>query len=153
MKLSHNFTLAEFTSSPAAIRLSIDNSMIPEHIENAKALMEHVWQPVRDCFGVVTVNSGYRSPMLNKAVGGSTTSQHCTGEAMDGEVFGIANKALAQWIVFNCEFDQVILEFPSETDPSAGWVHASYSRNGKNRKEVLTAVKENGRTVYKKGIA
>jgi len=152
MKLSKNFSLAEFTKSQTALRRGIDNDPLPEHLEAAKALFEHVAQPVRDKFGPTVVNSGYRSPDLNRAVGGSTTSQHSKGEAVDIEVPGTANYDVAKFIQDNLEFDQLILEFYTPGIPDSGWVHVSYKKDGDNRKQVLTAMKENGKLVYKLGL-
>lgn len=152
MRLSKNFTMAEFTKSQTAERKGIDNTPEGEHLEAAQALFENVVQPVRDHFGPTVINSGYRSPALNEAVGGSSTSQHCKGQAADIEVPGTPNADLAQWIVDNVEFDQVILEFYTPGIPDSGWVHVSYKADGDNRKSILTAMKEDGKTVYKPGI-
>lgn len=152
MNLSKNFTLSEFTKSQTALRNGIDNTPKGEHLEAAKALFEKVVQPVRDKFGPTSINSGYRGPELNKAVGGSATSQHVNGEAVDIEVPGVANGTVAQWIKDNLDFDQLILEFYTPGIPDSGWVHVSYKRNGGNRKQVLTAMKEDGKTVYKPGL-
>jgi hypothetical protein len=151
MKLSKNFSMTEFTKSQTALREGIDNTPQGEHLDSAKALFENVVQRVRDRFGTTVINSGYRSPALNKAVGGSATSQHCKGEAADIECPGVANAEVAQWIVDNCDFDQVILEFYTPGIPDSGWVHVSYKTAG-NRKSILTAMKENGKTVYKPGL-
>jgi hypothetical protein len=151
MKLSKNFSMTEFTKSQTALREGIDNAPQGEHLDSAKALFENVVQRVRDRFGTTVINSGYRSPALNKAVGGSATSQHCKGEAADIECPGVANAEVAQWIVDNCDFDQVILEFYTPGIPDSGWVHVSYKTAG-NRKSILTAMKENGKTVYKPGL-
>ena len=152
MKLSENFTMAEFIKSDTANRLGIDNTPEGEHLEAAKALFENVVQKVRDHFGPTVINSGYRCPELNEAVRGSKTSQHCHGEAADIEVPGVANGDLAQWIVDNLDFDQVILEFYTPGEPSSGWVHVSYKADGSNRKKALTASKIDGKTVYSNGI-
>ena len=151
MKLSKNFSMAEFTKSQTAERKGIDNTPQGEHLEAAIALFENVVQPVRDHFGPTVINSGYRSPELNAAVGGSETSQHCKGEAVDIEVPGVANGELAQWIVDNLDFDQVILEFYTKGIPDSGWVHVSYKPSG-NRKSILTASRTDGRTDYSVGI-
>ncbi len=151
MRLSKNFSLDEFTKSRTAIRRGIDNTPKGDHLEAAKALFENVVQKVRDNFGPTMINSGYRSPELNKAVGGSSRSQHCKGQAADIEVRGVPNAEVAQWIVDNMDFDQVILEFYTPGVPDSGWVHVSYKTTG-NRKSILTALKENGKTVYKPGI-
>ena len=151
MRLSENFTLAEFTKSQTATRRGIDNTPEGEHMEAAKALFENVVQPVRDQFGVTVINSGYRGPELNEAVGGSSNSQHCKGEAVDIECPGTANYELAKWIEDNLDFDQLILEFYTPGIPDSGWVHVSYKPEG-NRKSVLTAMREDGKTVYKTGL-
>ena len=152
MKLSENFTMAEFIKSDTANRLGIDNTPEGQHLEAAKALFENVVQKVRDHFGPTVINSGYRCPELNEAVRGSKTSQHCHGEAADIEVPGVANGDLAQWIVDNLEFDQVILEFYTPGEPSSGWVHVTYKKDGSNRNKALTAAKIDGKTVYSNGI-
>lgn len=152
MKLSKNFSLQEFTKSQTALRLGLDNTPQGEHLEAAQALFENVVQPVRDHFGPTVINSGYRGPALNEAVGGSATSQHCKGEAADIEVPGVANKDLAEWIRDNMDYDQLILEFYDPEIPDAGWVHVSYKADGSNRKQDLTAMKVNGKTQYTPGL-
>ena len=152
MKLSKNFSLAEFTRSQTATRRGIDNTPMGQHLEAAKTLFEKVVQPIRDHFGPTRLNSGYRSPDLNKAVGGSKTSQHCQGEAADLEVPGVSNYDVAKWIEDNLEYDQLILEFYTPGIPNSGWVHVSYNHDGNQRKQSLTAMKENGKTVYKIGL-
>ena len=153
MQLSKHFNLKEFTKSETAIRKRIDNTPNLEHTNNLKLVCENLLEPVRKHFGKpVRINSGYRGPALNTAVGGSAKSQHCNGEAVDFEIDGLANPELAKWVAENCDFDQIILEFydPKE-GPNSGWVHASYSK-GKNRKQKLTAVTVSGKTVYKPGF-
>ena len=153
MQLSKHFNLKEFTKSETAIRKRIDNTPNLEHTNNLKLVCENLLEPVRKHFGKpVRINSGYRGPALNTAVGGSAKSQHCNGEAVDFEIDGLANPELAKWVAENCDFDQIILEFydPKE-GPNSGWVHASYSK-GKNRKQKLTAVTVSGKTVYKSGF-
>lgn len=152
MKLSKNFTLQEFTKSQTALRMGIDNTPEGEHLEAAKVLFEKVVQPIREHFGPTVLNSGYRGPKLNEAVGGSAKSQHCKGQAVDLEVPGVANADIAQWIVDNLDFDQVILEFYTPGIPDSGWVHVSYNPDAEQRKSILTAMKEDGKTVYKTGI-
>ena len=129
MRLSANFTLSEFTKSQTATRKGLDNTPGEEHLANAKELFANVVQKVRENFGVTVINSGYRGPALNEAVGGSSKSQHCKGEAVD----------------------KLILEFYTPGIPDSGWVHVSYKSEG-NRKSILTAMKENGKTVYKPGL-
>jgi hypothetical protein len=149
MKLSTNFSLNELTKSQTAERKGIDNTPSAEHQENLKSLCTHVLQPVRDHFGqVVSVSSGYRSPELCTAIGSKITSQHAKGEAADFEIFGVSNKELADWIHYNLNYDQLILEYwKGEDDPNSGWVHCSYSENQK-RRQYLKAVKVDGRTQY-----
>jgi len=152
MRLSENFTLSEFTKSQTAARQDIDNTPQGEHLDAAEELFKNVVQPVRDAFGVTVINSGYRSPELNVAVGGSSRSQHCKGQAVDIECPGTPNAEMAQWIVDNLDFDQIILEFYTPGIPDSGWVHVSYVSEDDNRRSILTALKENGKTVYKEGL-
>jgi zinc D-Ala-D-Ala carboxypeptidase len=151
MKLSTNFSLSELTKSEAATRLGLDNTPALQIIENLEALVENILQPVRDKFGPVVVTSGYRSPEVNKAIGGSTTSDHCKGQAADFEVLGKDNRELAIWIAENMQFTQLILEFYKPGVPDSGWVHCSYDPSNLKR-QVLTAEKVNGKTVYSTGI-
>jgi zinc D-Ala-D-Ala carboxypeptidase len=151
MKLSKNFSLAELTKSETAIRRDIDNTPSDEVVSNLTTLCNMVLQKVRDSHGVVTVTSGYRSPELNKAIGGSTTSDHCKGLAVDFEVPGLDNKQLALWIEDNLIFKQLILEFYNEGEPNSGWVHCSFEE-GNNNNQVLTATKDGKKTVYLNGI-
>lgn len=150
-RLTANFTLEELIVSPTAKRLGLSNVPSPEHIANMKYVCEKILEPVRAHFGKpVQINSSYRSPLVNKAVGGSKTSQHSNGEAVDFEIPGVPNKQLADWVADNLEFDQVILEFYSAKDgANSGWVHASIKRNGQNRKQRLIASKsKSGGTTY-----
>jgi len=154
MNLSANFSLKELTKSDTATRLGIDNTPDEETIDNLKTLCDKVLQPVREHFGKsVTVNSGYRSPELNSspAVGGSKTSDHCKGMAADIEIAGIANADLAQWIMDNLDYTQLILEFYTQGIPDSGWVHVSYDPNNLKKQE-LTAVKVAGKTQYLQGL-
>ena len=152
MKLTDNFSLAEMTKSDTALRLDMDNTPGPEEIENMTRLCECVLQPVRNHFGKgVKVNSGFRHPDVNAKVGGSKTSDHCKGMAADIEIPGVANADLAKWIVDNLEFRQVILEFYTPGVPDSGWVHVSYNPSD-NKKQVLTATKKEGKTVYLNGL-
>jgi putative chitinase len=150
MKLTEHFTLEEMIVSPTAKRLGLSNTPTAEHIENMRYCCTKILEPVRAHFGKpVQVNSSYRAPLVNKAVGGSKTSQHVNGEAIDFEVPGVDNKVVADWVADNLEFDQVILEFYTKGDKNSGWVHASIKRNGQNRKQRLIASKSKaGGTVY-----
>jgi hypothetical protein len=158
MQLSKNLALAEVTRSETAKRKGISNMPTPEHIENFKKLAENVFQPIREHFGVpIHISSGYRSAALNKAIGGAgktvngvyiPSSQHCTGEAIDIDMDGttITNAQIFNYIKDNLEFDQLIWEFGTDTNPD--WVHVSYESTGKQRKQILKAVKAGGATKY-----
>tara|TARA_Y100000588_G_C14207624_1_gene905297 strand:- start:417 stop:872 length:456 start_codon:yes stop_codon:yes gene_type:complete len=145
LKLSENFSLQELLKSQTALRKGIDNKPAhPEIITNLQILCEKVLQPVRNHFAKpVVINSGYRCPKLNKAVGSSSKSQHTKGEAADIEIPGVSNKELAEYIEDNLPFDQLILEFYNGVDPSSGWVHVSYVNDSDNRKQTLT-INKNG---------
>lgn len=152
MKLTNNFYLSELTKSEIASRLGLDNTPSQEVLNNLQFLAEKILQPVRDHYKVpVVINSGYRSPAVNEATKGSKTSQHMTGQAADFEIPGIDNKKLAKWIKDNLVFDQIILEFYKEGEPSSGWVHCSYNPI-KNRRSILTAKLVNGKTMYTEGL-
>jgi hypothetical protein len=151
MKLSENLSLAEVTRSETAKRRGISNMPTPEHIENFKKLAENVFQPIRNHFGVpIHISSGYRSKALNTAIKGSLNSQHSLGEAididMDGSANGVTNKMVFDFIKDNLDFDQMIWEFGNSTNPD--WVHVSYKSSGKQRKQILRAVKSAGKTSY-----
>ena len=144
MQLTENFSLSEMLKSQTALRKGINNAPHePSVITNLQTLCEKVLQPVRNQFGPVSINSGYRCPKLNKAVGSSNKSQHMVGQAADIEVPTVSNKEVAEWIRDNCDFDQLILEFYNGVDPRSGWVHVSYADNDKNRKQTLT-INKNG---------
>ena len=152
MNLSANFTLKELTKSDTATRLGLDNTPDEQALENLKTLCDMVLQPVREHFGKsVSVNSAYRSPESNAAVGGSKTSDHCKGMAADIEIVGVANADLAQWIMDNLEYTQLILEFYTPGIPDSGWVHVSYDPNNLKKQE-LTATKVAGKTTYLNGL-
>ena len=150
--LTKNFSYPEMIKSSTADRLGISNDATREHVINLVNLCNFILQPVRNEFGPIRVNSGYRSPALNAKVGGSKTSQHCNGEAADFESSRISNPDLAAWIAKHLEFDQLILEFYDGVDPNSGWVHCSYKKDGTNRGNTLTALRVKGKTHYKKGL-
>lgn len=152
MNLTKNFTLEELIKSETALRHDMDNTPGEAEIAALKLLAEKVLQPVRDHFGKgVKVNSGFRHPEVNAKVGGSKTSDHCRGQAADIEIPGVANAELAQWIKDNLEFRQLILEFYTPGIPDSGWVHVSYVAED-NKKQVMTATKKDGKTVYLEGL-
>ena len=136
MKLSRNFSLGELTKSQTALRMGIDNNPTPEDLYNLHLLCDNILQPLREHYGrPVTISSGYRSEDLCVAIGSSRKSQHAKGQAADFEVMGVDNKEVAEWIRDVLDFDQLILEFYNEDDPSSGWVHCSYAED--NRGSVL----------------
>ena len=137
MKLSEHFSLRELTKSSTAERRGIVNEADDEAVENLIMLCEMILEPVREHYGIPFIpSSGYRCPELNRAIGSSDRSQHTTGEAVDFEVPGISNKEVALWVKENCQFDQLILEFFKEADPSSGWVHCSHILEGENRQSA-----------------
>jgi hypothetical protein len=150
MQLSKNLTLAEMTRSESAKRAGISNAPTKQHIENMKLLATNVFQPVRDYFKrPIHLSSGYRSSELNASIkGASKTSQHSLGEAMDIDMDGteITNAQVFNYIKDNLNFDQLIWEFGTDKNPS--WVHVSFKSNGKQRKQILKAIKKNGKTTY-----
>ena len=153
IRVAPNFTLPELVKSSTAERMGISN--MPDSAQilvNLTNVANHILQPVRDEVGPLRVNSGYRGLALNKAVGGSKTSQHCWGEAADFESSRIGNYKLARWIKENLDFDQLILEFYTQGQPSSGWVHCSFKTNGQNRGKINTALRVKGKTVYKNGL-
>jgi hypothetical protein len=152
MNLTANFSLHELTKSETALRLDLDNTPDEQATENLRLLCEKVLQPVRDHYGKgVKVNSAYRSPESNAAVGGSKTSDHCKGMAADIEIPGVANADLAQWIMDNLDYTQLILEFYTPGIPDSGWVHVSYDPSNLKKQE-LTATKVAGKTTYLPGL-
>jgi zinc D-Ala-D-Ala carboxypeptidase len=151
-QLTANFSLHELSKSETALRMGLDNTPDDEATENLRLLCEKVLQPVRDHYGKgVKVNSAYRSPESNAAVGGSKTSDHCKGMAADIEIPGVANADLAQWIMDNLDYTQLILEFYTPGIPDSGWVHVSYDPNNLKKQE-LTATKVAGKTQYLPGL-
>lgn len=149
MQLSKHLSLAEVIRSESAKRLGLSNMPTPQHTENFKKLAENVFEHIRNHFNIpIHISSGYRSQALNAAIGGSLSSQHCKGEAIDIDMDGtaITNKQVFDYIKDNLSFDQLIWEFGNAGNPD--WVHVSYSASGKQRKEVLKASKSGSKTVY-----
>jgi hypothetical protein len=152
MNLTTNFSLNELTKSEIALRMDLDNTPGEAEIASLKLLAEKVLQPVRDHFGKgVKCNSGFRASAVNQAAGGSKTSDHVKGQAADIEIPGVPNAELAQWIMDNLEYTQLILEFYTPGIPDSGWVHVSYDPNNLKKQE-LTAMKVAGKTQYVPGL-
>jgi len=150
MKLSEHLELAEIIRSESAKRNDISNMPTAEHIANLKLLAEHIFEPIRSNFRCpILISSGYRSKELNAKVGGSNTSQHSLGQAididMDGTSYGVENEEIFYYIKDKLPFDQLIWEFGTDKNPA--WVHVSYS--DRHRRQVLKAIKLNGTTNYK----
>jgi hypothetical protein len=149
MQISKHLSLAEVSRSETAKRKGINNTPSGEHLENFKKLAENIFEPIREHFGVpIHISSGYRSKELNAAIGGSSSSQHCQGEAIDIDMDGtsITNAQIFNYIKDNLNFDQMIWEFGNDSNPD--WVHVSYESTGKQRKQILKAVKSGGKTSY-----
>lgn len=143
MKLSEHFTKEEFEHSNTAIQRSIPNVMDSGQTQKAIDLCVNVLEPLRTHLGKpIKLNCGYRSPLVNKAVGGAKMSQHILGEAVD---LDLHSRELFIWIRDNLEYDQIIFE--GGTDENANWFHISY-RKGRNRKQALRMIKKGGKSVY-----
>ena len=146
MKLSKNLTLDEATKSATAIKNGISNKPSGEHLSNLIQIATKIFQPVRDHFQKpIIVSSGYRSKALNDLIGGASGSQHSKGEALDLDG-SVDNFLIFEFIKNNLEFDQLIWEFGDDENPD--WVHVSYKTEN-NRGEILQAVRQNGRVIYK----
>lgn len=147
MQISKHLTLDELTKSATAEKMGIQNVPNQRQIDNLKIIANEVFEPMREHFGVpIKVTSGFRIGHLNVAIGGSMTSQHCGGQALDLEATGkIKNADLFNYLI-NTDFDQLIWEFGDEKEPD--WVHVSYVAKGKNRNQSLKAKRVNGKTTY-----
>lgn len=134
MRLSNNFTLEELTASTTAKQHGVSNTPNKQAIENLGCLVQNLLQPLRDKLRrPIIITSGYRSPELNKLVGGATNSQHTLGQAVDIQVSGMSPRTLAEFVTrTGLTFDQMIVEEVGKTS----WLHLSYTRKF-NRKERL----------------
>ena len=150
MSISKHISYKEAVYSRTATRRDITNNPNAEQMENMVTIAEEVFEPLRMWVGgPVKINSFFRSPELNKAIGGSGKSQHCHGQAIDlDDTFGRATNAeMFEFIKEHLDFDQMIWEFGDDENPN--WVHVSYVSEKENRNRCLKAYKENGRTNYK----
>ena len=151
MKLSKNLSLSEVTYSQTAIRKDIDNSPTGAHIENLKYVAEKVFQPIREHFDVpIYISSGYRSKALNEAIGGSQTSFHSHGMALDldqdGRNKGVSNADVFYYIKDNLQFTELIWEFGDENNPN--WVHVAIAPGREDEKKIKIAERINNKTTY-----
>ena len=152
MKLTANFTLDELIKSQVATRKGINNNPSPTQIENLKALAVNILQPIRSQFDKpLIISSGFRCAQLCLEIGSSINSEHCADNksaAADFEIPGVDNKELAEWIKSNLEYNQLILEFYRDGEPSSGWVHCSYSTD-LNKKQSLIAYRQDNKVQYR----
>ena len=152
MKLTANITLDELTKSQTAERKGINNNPNPKQIDNIKALAINILQPVRSHYDrPLIISSGFRCAQLCVEIGSSVNSQHVADDnaaAADFEIPGVDNRELALWIKSELEYDQLILEFYKDNEPTSGWIHCSYSTDH-NRHESLRAMREDGKVIYK----
>lgn len=144
------FTINELTKSPAAIRLGINNKPTAEITAALERLVNNVLDPLREAWGApIIVTSGYRSPKLNKAVGGAANSQHCYGQAADIRTVSDLpedNRRLRDLLIkLNLPYDQLIDEF------GCNWLHVSHRASG-NRGQLLSAKRQGGKTIYIPGV-
>ena len=156
MNLSPNFHLSEFVKSQAASRRGIPNKPGEAEIAALRLLCHKVLEPTRAHFGKpLVISSGYRSPAVNRAIGGARNSQHVTGEAADFEIPGVSNIEVCRWMAANLNYDQLILEFYTPGQPNSGWVHVSYRQPYRNEELTARRVRKWGRLVteYVPGIA
>jgi len=149
MSISKHISYKEGVYSRTALRRGIKNNPNAEQMENMITIAEEVFEPLRVWVGgPIKINSFFRSPELNKAIGGSGKSQHCHGQAIDlDDTFGKATNAeMYEFIKQNLDFDQIIWEFGDDENPD--WVHVSYVSPDQNRKRCLKAYKKSGKTNY-----
>jgi len=149
MSISKHISYKEGVYSRTAMRRGIKNNPNAEQMENMVAIAEEVFEPLRAWVGgPIKINSFFRSPELNKAIGGSGKSQHCHGQAIDlDDTFGKATNAeMYNFIKKNLDFDQMIWEFGDDDNPD--WVHVSYVSPDQNRNRCLKAYKKSGKTNY-----
>ena len=147
--ISKHISYKEGVYSMTATRLGIDNTPGDDQLHFMEIIAEKVFEPLREWVsGPIKINSFYRCPELNKAIGGSATSQHCKGQAMDiDDTFHKATNAeMYHWIKENLDFDQMIWEFGDDDNPD--WVHISYVSEEDNRNRCLKAYRKDGRTKY-----
>ena len=146
--ISKHISDKEATKSITALRLGIDNTPNGTAYNNMKTLAANVFEPLREWVGgPIKITSMYRSTELNEAIGGSKTSQHCKGQAIDiDDIYGHkTNAQMFEYIKNNLDFDTLIWEFGGD---NPDWVHISYVDREKNRKRILKAVRDQGKVKY-----
>lgn len=145
--ISNHISYYEGTYSPTAVAKGLNNEPSLNQLKAMRLVAVKCFEPLRMWANVpLSINSFFRGKELNAAIGGSSTSQHCKGEAIDIDGKGkISNAKIFHFLKENVEFDQLIGEFPVNGEPA--WVHVSYSEMG-NRGQILVASKVNGKTVY-----
>jgi len=149
-RISEHVSLKEGVKSHTATRLNINNVPSDLDLINMKTIADEVFEPLREFVGgPISINSFYRSPKLNSAIGGSTTSQHCKGCALDiDDTYGYkTNAEMFEYIKCNLDYDQMIWEFGDDINPD--WVHISYVSEDANRRRLLKATRINGKTNYR----
>ena len=147
--ISKHISYKEGVYSITATRRGIDNTPNEEQLSNMEKIADEVFEPLREWVGgPIKINSFFRCPKLNKAIGGSSKSQHCKGQAMDiDDTYGkMTNAEMYHWIKENLDFDQMIWEFGNDDNPD--WVHVSYVSPEDNRNRCLKAYKDKGKTKY-----
>ena len=147
--ISKHISMKEATRSVTAMRLGLDNTPTEEHLDNMKLVANKIFEPLRSWVGgPIRINSFYRGPELNEAIGGSTKSQHMIGQAVDiDDTYGHkTNAEMFNYIRGNLDFDQMIWEFGDDNNPD--WVHISYVSEDENRNRCLKAERKDGKTVY-----
>ena len=147
--ISKNISYKEGVYSNTAVRRGIENTPDDEQLKCMETIAEEIFEPLRAYVGgPIKINSFFRCPELNKAIGGSGKSQHCKGQAIDiDDTFGrMTNAEMYHWIKEHLDFDQMIWEFGDDDNPA--WVHVSYVSAEDNRNRCLKAYKENGKTTY-----
>ena len=147
--ISKHISYKEGVYSRTAIRRGIDNTPNDEQLDNMELVAEEVFEPLRAYVGgPIKINSFFRSAELNKAIGGSSKSQHCKGQAMDiDDTFGrCTNAEMYHFIKDHLDFDQMIWEFGDDDNPD--WVHVSYVSEEDNRNRCLKAYRKDGKTKY-----
>ena len=149
--ISKHVSKKEGTFSNTATRRGIDNTPGSKELQNMELIAEKIFEPLRKAAnGPIKINSFYRSVELNKAIGGSSKSQHCQGRAMDlDDTYGyMSNADMYKYIKDNLDYDQMIWEFGTDKNPD--WVHVSYVDVDSNRRRCLQAYKDdNNKTCYK----